>query len=66
MTTIVLTNNSADFTTCFSQFIRLDPNKKYEAALLTIDLYNSIPNVTEKNNKFQYSTDEGRIWKTIL
>ena len=65
MTTIVLTNNSANFRTCLSPFIRLDRNKNYEAALLSIDLYNSIPNVTEKNNKFQYSTDEGRTWKTI-
>ena len=36
--TLVLSGRSSDFTTYFSPTIRLSPNKKYEAALLSIDL----------------------------
>jgi hypothetical protein len=43
----------------------LDPNKKYEAALLSLDIYNSIPNITTENNIFKYSTDNGTTWKII-
>jgi hypothetical protein len=44
----------------------LEPNKKYEAALLSLDTYNSVPNITEyRNNVFTYSTDDGSTWKTI-
>ena len=63
--TLVLSGRSSDFTTSFSPAIRLNQNKKYEAALLSIDLYNSIPNITEKNNKFKYSTDGGSTWKIL-
>lgn len=64
--TFLLTNSgSTDFTTYFCPTINLISEEKYEAALLSIDLYNSIPNVTDKNNKFKYSTDKGNTWKTI-
>jgi hypothetical protein len=43
----------------------LNPKKKYEAALLSIDLYNSFPNITEENNKFKYLIDGGINWKVI-
>ena len=45
-TTLILSNNTSDFTTNLSPPIDLNANKKYEAALLSIDLYNSIPNIT--------------------
>ena len=64
--TFILNNDKTrkiDFTTNFSPTINLQ--EKYEAALISIDLYNSIPNVTTKNNIFKYSTDNGQIWKTI-
>ena len=63
--TIILSSNSSDFITNFPTTIRLNPNKKYEAALLSIDLYNSFPNITVKNNIFKYSTDNGSTWKII-
>ena len=63
--TFILSGNSSDFTTDYPTTIGLNPKKKYEAALLSIDLYNSFPNITEENNKFKYSTDGGIIWKLI-
>jgi len=65
MPTITHTDTKSDFTINLSPPIYLDPNKKYEAALLSISLYNSIPNITEENNKFKYSSDEGKSWKII-
>jgi len=63
--TLLLSSNTTDFTTNLSPSIPLDNNKRYEAALLSIDLYNSIPNVTGANNIFKYSVDDGRNWKII-
>jgi hypothetical protein len=60
-----MSGKTSDFTTKYSPSIILDPRKKYEAALLSIDLYNSIPNITDKNNIFEYSTNTGVTWKTI-
>jgi hypothetical protein len=65
ITTITLTAQTTDFSTNISPPILLDLNKKYEAALLSIDLYNSIPNITPGNNSFTYSTDSGITWKTV-
>src|SRR5271163_1996024 len=64
-TTLILSNNTTDFTTNISPPIQLHNNEKYEAALLSIDTYNSIPNVTNVNNKFKYSTDNGSTWKIL-
>src|SRR5271157_3587495 len=63
-TSFILTGNSSNFTTCFNSII-LDPTKQYEAALLSLDTYNSIPNIIEgKNNVFKYYN--GGAWKTIM
>src|SRR5271165_4741824 len=62
-TSFILTGNSSNFTTCFNSII-LDPAKQFEAALLSLDTYNSIPNIIEgTNNVFKYSNEEA--WKTI-
>lgn len=63
--TLTQTGKTPDFTTKLSPQIRLNPNKKYEAALLSINLFNSIPNITEINNIFKYSIDNGVNWKII-
>jgi hypothetical protein len=63
--TITHTDNKTDFTFNLLPPIHLNPNKKYEAALLSINLYNSIPNITKANNQFKYSTDNGVTWKII-
>jgi hypothetical protein len=65
MCTFILSNTSTDFTTVNDSAV-LDPNKKYEAALVYLSTYNSIPNITEKiNNIFKYSTDNGVSWKSF-
>jgi hypothetical protein len=65
MVSFILSGNTSDFITCHDSII-LDHNKKYEAALLSLDTYNSIPNITaSKNNIFTYSNDNGTTWKTI-
>ena len=40
----------SDFTTKYSPPISLDDSKQYEAALLSFDRFNSIPNITHSNN----------------
>ena len=60
---LILSGNSSDFTTVFNSTV-LQPPYEYEAALLSIDTYNSIPNIIEgKNNLFKYFN--GRDWKVI-
>jgi hypothetical protein len=63
--TITASGNSCDFTTSYPQPIQLDKDADYEAAFLSLETYNSIPNITEKNNKFVYSANKGVTWKTI-
>ena len=41
---LILSGNSLDFTTVFNSIV-LQPPYEYEAALLSIDTYNSIPNI---------------------
>ena len=64
-TTLTLTGNTTDFTTSFHHPIRLDPMWEHEAAFLSLETYNSIPNITHTNNVFKYSTDNGKTWKII-
>lgn len=64
-TQIILSENSSDFTTFLDPAIEFDDNMNYEAALAHLETYNSIPNITETNNVFQYSTDKGLSWKSI-
>jgi len=61
--TYVLSASESNFTTQHNNLF-LDPNKKYEAALFSLDTYNSIPNIIKgKNNIFRYSNDDGVSWK---
>jgi len=64
--TFILSGNTTDFTTYISPQIQFYSNKQYEAALLSVDTYNSIPNITDENNKFMYSNDKGVTWKTLI
>lgn len=66
MSTFILSDTSTNFTTINDSAV-LDPNKQYEAALVYLSTYNSIPNVSaeKNNNKFTYSTDNGLAWKSI-
>src|SRR5271157_3855344 len=61
--TYILSGTTSNFVT-YNHHGQLDPNKKYEAALLSLDMYNSIPNIINgKNNVFEYSVDSGSTWK---
>ena len=63
--TYILSGTKPNFVTN-NHHARLDQNKKYEAALLSLDMYNSIPNIIDgKNNVFEYSIDNGSTWKII-
>src|SRR5579863_134564 len=60
---LIFSGNSSDFTTVFNSIV-LQPPYEYEAALLSIETYNSIPNIIEgKNNLFKYFN--GQNWKVI-
>ena len=63
--TFILSGSTNDFTVYYPYPIILDPSKKYEAAFLSLETYNSIPNITAKNNIFKYSNDSGVSWKII-
>src|SRR6478609_3656458 len=62
---ITLTSKTTDFTTHFPNPIKLDPRKKYKVAFVSLETYNSIPNITNENNNFTYSNDNGETWKCI-
>src|SRR5271166_1673494 len=63
--TYILSGTTSNFVT-YNHHGQLDPNKKYEATLLSLDMYNSIPNIIGgKNNAFKYSVDSGSTWKII-
>ena len=63
--TYILSGTESKFVT-YNHGAQLDRNKKYEAALLSLDMYNSIPNIIDgKNNAFEYSVDSGSTWKMI-
>jgi len=63
--TYVLSGKGSNFSTQHNN-VFLDPNKKYEAALLSFNTYHSIPNITKgKNTIFRYSNDNGFTWKVL-
>ena len=63
--TCIMSGMNSDFTTKYSPPISSDESKQCEAALLSIDLFNSIPNITNSNNVLRYSKDDGISWVNI-
>ena len=61
---VLLSSNKSDFTTQFHCPLILKGDR-WTVGLVSLETYNSIPNITEKNNVFTYSTDSGVTWKTI-
>ena len=45
--------------------LELDSNFNYELGLMFFSVYNTIFNITEKNNNFKYKEKETNAWKTI-
>ena len=65
--TYIMSGIKSDFTTKYSPPISLDDTKQYEAALLSIVLFNSIPNISPHlNNVLRYSKDGGNTWVDIM
>ena len=63
--TFIMSCMKSDFTTKYSPPISLDECIQYEAALLSIDLFNSISNLTNLDNILKYSKDDGYSWVNI-
>jgi len=51
---IVLSSNTTNWSTIFSPPMYLDPKRKYEMALISLESYYSIPNINNFNNTFVY------------
>ena len=62
--TIIVTSNKTEFTNKFAHPITLNPKKKYKMALMRLETYYSIPNITTDNNTFVYAV--GTELKTII
>ena len=62
---IIVSGNTTDFNTKFNPPIQLNKNKSYEMALVNLETYYSIPNITSRNNTFKYSPDGGANWMTV-
>lgn len=61
---IVLTNNTSDFTTSLYPPLNFHYGK-WTVGLVSIDTAYSFANITSVNNIFTYSVDNGTTWKTI-
>lgn len=53
--TVTITGDSSSLNTYFHPEINLDDGHSYSCCLLDFYSYNSIPNISRKNNKFYYS-----------
>ena len=58
---IVLNSNKSEFRNSFYPPLQLDPKGKHEIALLNLDMYHSVPNIDESNNKFIYYCDDEKF-----
>ena len=47
---IILSGNDTKFNTSFNTPIRLDPDSKYEIALVNLETWYSFPNIDSTNN----------------
>ena len=63
---IIVSDDTTLFTKKFNPPIQLKKDKSYEIALVNLETYYSIPNITNKNNSFKYSPDGGVSWLTII
>ena len=61
---LLLSSNKSDFTTQIQPPLEMS-GERWAVGLLSLETYNSIPNITHKNNVFRYSTDSGATWKEI-
>ena len=62
---IILSGNDTKFNTSFNTPIRLDPDSKYEIALVNLETWYSFPNIDSTNNVLRYSNDAGTTWHEV-
>ena len=64
--TFIISGNTNDqLKQNFNNALHLEENKEYQLALVSFDMFYSVHNITDKNNKFIYSTDGGKNFKVI-
>jgi hypothetical protein len=61
----VLSFKNGKFSNSLKTPLHLQDNFEYEIALVSLDLFYSIPNVTSANNKFRFSYDSGKTWNFV-
>ena len=54
-TQIVISENSTKIKTTFNPPLELNRTRKYEMALVNLEMYYSFPNLSDENNVFRYS-----------
>jgi len=52
---IILTSRETSWTTIFSPALYLDPKKQFEIALVDLETFYSIPNITQSNRLLEYT-----------
>ena len=62
---IIVSDDTTHFTNKFNPPIQLKKNRPYEIALVNLETYYSIPNISNKNNTFNYSANGGVDWNDI-
>ena len=62
---IIVSDDTTHFTKKFNPPIQLKKNRPYEIASANLETYYSIPNISNKNNTFTYSTNGGVDWHDI-
>lgn len=63
--TFTLTGNTSSLNSYFHPEIELDERYSYSCCLLDFYSFNSIPNITQANNKLVFSKDNGKTFETI-
>lgn len=59
---ILVSERNTLIKTKFRPLIQLDENKRHEMALVSLETYNSFPNIDSSNNNFRYSSNNGTTW----
>lgn len=62
---VIVSADTTLFTKKFNPPIQLKKDRSYEIALVNLETYYSIPNISNKNNTFRYSPNDGSDWYTI-
>lgn len=61
---IIISGTRSDLNQSFPT-IHLDSHLDYFLALVSLDFYYCVPNITDDNNQFKYSLDNGQTWSVI-